>query len=122
MRFFLPATGWIILSTFLLLLPGSQFPKQNWTHYIPLFDKWVHIGMFSIMVLLLCWGFYKIKENTLAKTFFWIFIVCFCFGIAIEFIQREFIPFRSFDIGDIVADGVGCLAGYWYSLRKYVKR
>ncbi len=122
MRFFLPAAGWFVLSTFLLLLPGSEFPKQNWTDYIPLFDKWVHIGIFLIMTFLLCWGFYKNRKGSLTKIFFWVFVLCFCFGIAVEFIQRHFIPFRSFDTGDIVADGVGCLAGYWYALKRYVKK
>ena len=29
------------------------------------------------------------------------------YGIAIEFIQKNYIPNRSFDIGDIIADGTG---------------
>ena len=38
-----------------------------------------------------------------------------------EFIQKYFIPNRSFDVGDIVADGVGCAAGLLISLRLYIK-
>ena len=42
---------------------------------------------------------------------------CF-YGIAMEFVQKYFVPFRSFDLGDIIADGVGCLAGFFYSIKK----
>jgi VanZ family protein len=28
-----------------------------------------------------------------------------------EFIQKYFIPNRSFDVGDIIADGIGCIIG-----------
>jgi VanZ family protein len=34
------------------------------------------------------------------------------YGIAIEFIQRNFVPHRSFDFFDIVADAVGCVVGF----------
>ena len=40
----------------------------------------------------------------------------------IEFIQRNFIPNRSFDMGDVVADGVGALVGVFYSIKRYIKK
>ncbi len=39
-----------------------------------------------------------------------------------EFIQKYFIPNRSFDIGDIIADGIGSAAGLLISLRMYIKK
>jgi hypothetical protein len=39
-----------------------------------------------------------------------------------ELVQRYFIPNRSFDGGDIIADGVGSAAGLVYSLKRYVKK
>ena len=49
-------------------------------------------------------------------------IICLCYGIMIEYIQRYFIPNRSFDVGDIIADGVGSLAGVIFSFKRYIKK
>ena len=89
-----------------------------------MFDKWVHIGLIAIMSLLFCWGIYKGKNNPGKKrrNFILTGIICLGYGIMIEFIQRYFIPNRSFDIGDIIADGVGSLAGVIYGIRKYLKK
>ena len=49
-------------------------------------------------------------------------IVCIAYGVAMEFVQKYFIPNRSFDIGDIMADTVGSLLGLMYSTRRYIKK
>jgi VanZ family protein len=107
----------------LLTLPASAFPKERWYTKIPLFDKWVHIGMFGIMALLLCWAAYKKKNwlQDLKKAFIWIGVFCLAYGIIMEFVQRYFIPNRSFDVGDIIANGAGSVAGVVYSIRRYIK-
>jgi len=76
------------------------------------------------MSLLICWGIYKGKTDIEKKrrNFILTGIICLGYGIMIEFIQRYFIPNRSFDIGDIIADGVGSLVGVIYSSRKYIKK
>jgi VanZ family protein len=38
-----------------------------------------------------------------------------------ELVQNYFIPFRSFDLFDIIADGVGCAIGYFISIKRFVK-
>jgi VanZ family protein len=48
----------------------------------------------------------------LNQFYVWIMIGYITYGIAIEFIQKDFIPHRSFDVFDIVADTVGCVTGY----------
>ena len=40
----------------------------------------------------------------------------------IEFVQKSWIPNRSFDIGDIIADGAGAAAGVIYSFKRYIKK
>jgi VanZ family protein len=120
---FFPAIGWIILSTVLLTLPGSVFPKENWLDLI-WFDKWVHIGMFAIMAFLWCWGIYKKGTNRKNRLLSFILsgIICLAYGIVMEFVQKNYIPNRSFDVGDIIADGVGSLAGIIFSARVYIKK
>ena len=116
---FFPAALWFIISTVLLTLPGSALPKEDWLSKIWI-DKWVHIGLFSIMVFLCCWASHK-KEKTKTK-FLWWAIAAIAYGVAMEFVQKYFIPNRSFDIGDIMADTVGSLLGLMYSTRRYIKK
>jgi VanZ family protein len=113
------AVIWFLLVTTLLCIPGTRLPKITWQDKIWL-DKWVHIFLFMILVIL--WSkLYSHKKNTQSasrKIFFKIMVVGCFYGIAMEFVQKYFIPFRSFDLGDIIADGVGCLAGFFYSIKK----
>jgi len=73
---------------------------------------------------LFCWGIFKIgvPGYSLKKNFIQTAICCLLYGIVMELIQRYFIPNRSFDNGDIIADGVGSAAGLFYSLRRFVKK
>jgi VanZ family protein len=41
------------------------------------------------------------------------------YGVLMEIVQKYFIPFRSFDLGDILADGIGCVAGYFYAIKRF---
>jgi len=123
-RFLIPAFVWLITCTILLTLPASAFPSDNWYTKIPMWDKWIHIGLFSILSFLFCWGILKIgvREYNLEKNFIQTAICCLLYGILMELVQRYFIPNRSFDSGDIIADGVGSAAGLIYSLKRYVKK
>jgi VanZ family protein len=49
-------------------------------------------------------------------------IIGIFYGIAMELVQKYFIPFRSFDLGDILADGIGCIVGFFYSIKKFKPR
>jgi VanZ family protein len=122
---FILAIGWFIISTVLLTLPGTDFPKEDWLDKI-WFDKWVHIGMFSIMVLLWCisWKFLKKSATAekLKRIFITIALIWLGYGIAMEFVQKYFIPFRSFDIGDMLADATGCAVGVVFSIRRLIKK
>ncbi|MGZ5220061.1 MAG: VanZ family protein [Chitinophagaceae bacterium] len=122
-RFFLPAIGWVILSTVLMTLPASAFPREKWYTQIPMFDKWVHLGLFGVMAVLLCWGVYKEKKSRkLKQDFIRMGVICLIYGITMEFVQRFLIPNRSFDIGDIIADGAGAAGGVVYSVKAYIKK
>ena len=120
---FIPAISWFIISVVLLTIPGSAFPKENWLDKI-WFDKWVHIGMFAIMVSLWCWAMLKIySANTRLRTvFILIGLLSLSYGVGMEFVQKYFINNRSFDEGDIIADAVGCSLGVFFSLKRYIKK
>jgi VanZ family protein len=109
---------YFLLSTYLLTLPGSQFPKITWMDKIPLFDKWVHIGLFAILTFLWC----RVLVKYTVKKMLTVAIVCLLYGVAIEFIQDRWIPFRSFEAADIIADAVGCTLGFLVSKRWLLKK
>ncbi len=121
--FFFPAVTWLIVSTVLFTLPAPAFPTEKWTDRIPIFDKWVHLGIFIILSILSCKAVYEANKVTekLFQRFILIGMVCFVYGVAIEFIQLYWVPFRSFDAGDIIADGVGSLLGVIISIQWYKK-
>jgi len=52
----------------------------------------------------------------------WMAVIAFLYGIGMEFVQRYLVVNRSFDVGDIIADGVGALAGFLFSSRTYIKK
>ncbi len=109
------AVSWLLICTVLLILPGSSFPSSNWWTKIPMFDKWVHFVFFLVLTYLssLPWiGSENLKPRS-RIVFFVIAISCFFYGILMEMIQHYFIPLRSFDLGDILADAVGVLAGFF---------
>jgi hypothetical protein len=120
---FVPAVAWLIISIILLTLPGSAFPKENWLDKIWL-DKWIHIGLFAILVTLWCRAMLKRNSDGIKlRTFFiWIGLTSLAYGIIMEFVQEYLVPNRSFDVGDIIADGIGCTLGFIYSTRSYIKK
>ena len=113
------------MSVILLTLPGTDFPEEGWFDKIWL-DKWIHIGMFSVMVALWCKSLQLLKPNSSSQKLKQLFIVTAIiflgYGIAMEFVQKYFIPFRSFDVLDMLADGIGCTVGVIFSIRRFIKR
>ncbi|HMU45552.1 MAG TPA: VanZ family protein [Chitinophagaceae bacterium] len=113
----IPAIAWLLLSFYLLTLPGTQLPQEDWLDKIWI-DKWVHIAMFGLLVWLWCRVFVKKSK----RFFLAICIACILYGIAMEFVQKYLVINRSFDIGDIVADAVGSSLGLYMSLRMFIKK
>ena len=106
--------GWLLLCTSLLLLPGNEFPTIGFLQHI-YFDKWVHLIIFSSLVFLFCFRYQSLKSQLI------IVLVFSLFGYIIEWIQKLYIPFRSFDTGDIYTDIIGCILGLLLYL-KLVKK
>jgi VanZ family protein len=111
-----PATAftWLLMITLLLLLPGSSFPKEDWLSRIG-FDKWVHIGLFTILVL--CWALVLQHRRHRTVILYWTVAGAVLYGILMEFAQEYFVANRSFEMGDIAADAAGSLIGYFLTKR-----
>lgn len=109
------ALSWTVITVILLCLPGSMVTGAG-LFGIPNLDKIVHIILFGANVLF--WGLY-FKENSrtgsrLKPIILMLVFLAILLGIIMEFVQLHFIPNRSFDGGDIVADAIGAIAaGIW---------
>ncbi|MBI5859078.1 MAG: VanZ family protein [Sphingobacteriales bacterium] len=119
----IPAIIWFIVTHVLLTLPGSAFPKENWLDKIYA-DKLIHTGLFAILSILCCWAILKrnISTDKLKIIFIRIGLICLAYGIGMEFVQKYWVANRSFDPGDIVADGVGSGIGVLFSFKRYIKK
>ncbi|RTL58562.1 MAG: VanZ family protein [Sphingobacteriales bacterium] len=112
-----PGLLWTIAIFILLILPGSSFPKKKWFGEIYL-DKWIHIFLFASFVIL--WSLVakhqsvSKKKNLLLK----LMIAGILFGVMMEVIQHFWVPSRSFEVKDIMADGAGAFIGWLYCKRK----
>lgn len=110
------------MTTVLLCLPGSSFPREDWLSRLWI-DKWVHILLFMVLVILWCRGIYRQGGNrSLNKDFIYLGLLALIYGFMMELIQGNYIPNRSFDAGDLAADAVGCIAGIVFSSGRYIKK
>lgn len=103
---------WTIITIVLLCLPGSSIPGGGFVFNIPNLDKIVHVILFGGIVLF--WGahyaFRPERPQGWKKLVILLAILSTGLGIVLEYVQFYFIPQRSFDRGDIVADASGAIA------------
>ena len=104
---------WTIAIQVLLCLPGTTLPSEGLFN-IPHLDKIVHVILFGGFTGVWCYYYYlKGKSPGSLKTiFFVVYLVAALNGIVLEFIQRDYIPYRSFDQGDIIADVIASSIAY----------
>jgi hypothetical protein len=120
---FVPGIAWFFLILVLICLPGSSIPQiETWLNDI-YFDKWVHTGLFGGLSLLFTYPVSRLALTLDVKKKWAIKIaIAICiWGLTTEFIQKYFIPDRSFDIFDWCADSFGILIAYTWCRIKYLK-
>lgn len=111
--------AWTAFIIFLLCIPGDDIPDTS-SFLPPYFDKIVHFGLFAGFAFLWTAYFFLRSKESSPKKFLIIFGILGLFlGIALEFVQLYFIPNRSFDGIDIIADSAGVAFGaaffYWWN-------
>jgi len=119
---FIPGIAWFFVVMVLICLPGKDIPKIGWLTSIN-FDKAVHVGIFGLLAVLFCWPFYNssFSNKQRLQYFIKIAIATSIWGLTTEFIQKFFIPSRSFDLLDWAADSVGALLAFWFCRKKFIK-
>ncbi|MDQ6755566.1 MAG: VanZ family protein [Bacteroidota bacterium] len=118
---FLPGIAWFFIVLYLTCLPGNDLPKIGWLTKIIFFDKWVHIGLFGMLMFLFCFPFYRSSFTAKERLYYFIkiAIAVSVWGLTIEFIQKYFVPGRSFDLLDWFADSLGAAIAYWFCSKKF---
>jgi VanZ family protein len=109
-RRFLPGIGWFCVVMVLICTPKQHLPQSKFLLDIA-FDKMVHVVCFTLLVGLF---YYPIAKSNLSQRAKWDYLIKLClsaivWGLATELIQRYFVPGRSFDLLDWLADSVGAL-------------
>jgi VanZ family protein len=97
---YLLAISWLALVVYTCCMPASTLPKVP---IIPNADKAVHFCFYAVLTYL----WYCANSNIKLLQYC---IVSICIGIVIELIQKYFIPGRSFDVWDIVANSMGAFS------------
>lgn len=118
-----PAVLWSAIVIILLCIPGSDLPDEASFFEIPFFDKWVHFGIFALLVTLWCWAIsFKKPQLKLVKKFILITIASILLGYLMELVQKYLIPNRDYDLWDVLADGIGAVTGFLISLKVFIKK
>lgn len=114
--------GWTLLTVFLLCLPGSDIPSQG-VFSTPGIDKVVHVTLFGGIVLLGGFNLYfrRYEKTKWRNIIVMLTLFSIVLGIGLEFLQKYYIPNRSFDIFDMCADAAGAVLAAIYHLNAKVK-
>jgi VanZ family protein len=108
--------GWFLMMCVLFFLPGSDLPQGHWLDDIHI-DKLVHVGLFAVLIFLWLSAF----PSTVNYYVLWVLFAALIYGLAVEFIQRTWVPNRSFDLFDVAADFLGAIVG-WMVFREVYKK
>lgn len=118
-----PGIAWFFISAVLLLMPGSDLPETvDWLDRI-YFDKWVHIFIFGLMIFLFHSPLFKSSLPASKKISFGILIaICFiAWGLAVEFLQKYYVPSRGYELSDWAADCAGVVFGSAFTYKIFKK-
>ena len=104
---FWPAIVWAIVIFILCSTPGKSIPSADWLRWVN-FDKWVHAFLYFVLFSTCYFGYKKYDGNH--KNYFLITLaLCVSYGTGIELFQAFFLPDRSGDVPDAVANTMGSI-------------
>ena len=103
---------WALLIFGLCSMPGRFIPSASWLELLS-FDKWVHAGIFFILVIFTSAGVLIHKQ---ARYFIFIFcLLAIIYGGLLEIMQAKVFSDRYADWQDFVANSFGCLSALLFN-------
>ncbi len=92
------------------MLPGSKVPTLGFWNFLPI-DKIVHLGLYGVLSFLFCLDFRKQYLSSELRFYGIAIALSFLYGIVNEGLQLALTVDRSFEIGDVIANGLGAVLG-----------
>lgn len=113
---------WAVFILILSLVSGKNLPEVSLWEWVSV-DKLAHAFMYGMLVFLLTTGLKRQYSNGWLRyyaksTAFWIGMF---YGLLLEIMQLLISFDRSFEVGDIVANSVGCVLGIFGFMLIYGK-
>jgi hypothetical protein len=102
---------WFLVILVLCATPGKDIPHISFLELLA-FDKWVHAGIFFILVLLMIRGFRMQRSGWIfdhAVIFTLVFSISY--GGILELLQGAVFEDRSADVYDFIANTFGAIVG-----------
>jgi glycopeptide antibiotics resistance protein len=120
---YLPGIAWFFLTLIAISIPGKQLPKFGaWFEQIS-FDKLIHTFLFGVLAVLwmLPVALSPLPVQNKKHWFIKVAIATALWGLAAELIQKYFIPMRSYDVVDLIANTLGAIIAFVYFKAKFGK-
>ena len=121
---FIPAIIWFFVVLTLISIPGDDLPKvDNWMIAID-YDKLIHIGVFGLLALLFMYPFGKSTLPSKLKLHYFIrfALATIVWGYTTEVLQKFYIPGRSYDLADWLADSIGGMGALVFCWFRFLRR
>ncbi|KAF8844305.1 hypothetical protein BDN67DRAFT_765193 [Paxillus ammoniavirescens] len=119
---------WFLFFTFIIMILLAFLGFTNFSHSLPLNDKFLHFACFCVATGVFYFVF-DVEEDA-RRVWFWrhvglIFsvIVCFFFGGLVSEIVQSMLPHKEFELGDVVANILGSTIGLYtsYHIERYYR-
>lgn len=106
------ALFWALLIFILCAIPGRDIPHISFLEILE-FDKFIHAGLFFVLVMLLIRGFSLQTNFSSLRNFpiIFSFAICVVYGGVLELMQGAFFEERTADIYDFIANSFGNIMG-----------
>lgn len=104
-----PASVWAVLIYVASIANLKPATDIDWLSSIFTFDKLAHFGLYMILAMLIIRGWHREKMPPIGLHAL-VLTLCFVFGAMIE-VHQSLLSYRSFEVGDILADLLGSLTG-----------
>lgn len=111
MRYLWLPLVWALIILALCGMPGKDIPHISFLEILS-FDKWVHAGIFFVLVLLMIRGFSRQFPAWPQKAIiFFTLLFAIGYGGALELMQAAVFVERSADLYDFIANASGAVLG-----------
>ena len=102
---------WTSIIFILCCTPGQYIPSTHWLELLS-FDKFVHLGIFFVLIILWFLALYQANKLTTSITFITV-MLGITYGGVLEIMQATVFSNRSGDWFDFIANATGCILGWW---------